>query len=168
MFDLCLWRVQTKSKSTWMSLATHCYFITMSHLSIRGSPSDGEYFRESEKSSAVLECTHLTLFRHYHDMMIWSCFFFTVVKWIVISQMDMVLVFCHVFFNPGGYDQIYSDGSQAKKTHSVGELEIFHQRKKPQEKTWKSYHKTSEGTLFPGVFEGKFFFRFSPRLTRKF
>ena len=62
MFDLCLWRVQTKSKSTWMSLATHCYFITMSHLSIRGSPSDGEYFRESEKSSAVLECTHLTLF----------------------------------------------------------------------------------------------------------
>ena len=45
-----------------MSLATHCYFITMSHLSIRGSPSDGEYFRESEKNSAVLECTHLTLF----------------------------------------------------------------------------------------------------------
>ena len=34
-----------------------------------------------------------------------------------------------------------------KKTHSVGELEIFHQRKKQQEKTWKSYHKTSEGTL---------------------
>ena len=53
---------------------------------------------------------------------------------------------CFFLIRVGMIRFIQMDPTQ-KKTHSVGEPEIFQQRKKQQEKTWKSYHKTSEGTL---------------------
>ena len=65
---------------------------------------------------------------------------------------------CFFLIRVGMIRFIQMDPTQKNNTQ-CGELEIFHQRKKPQEKTWKNYHKTSEGTLFPGVFEGKFFFQ---------
>ena len=91
--------------------------------------------------------------------MIWSCFF------VRSGEMNCDFPDGHgfsflpcFFFNPGGYDQIYSDGSHAKKQHTVWGTRDFSPTEKTTRKNMKELPQNLGGDAFSWCFWGQVFF----------